>query len=544
MAAIGFLLLAIFLYSNFTEVKPKHAGSASIGIFGSPRFLNPVLNQLNDADRDLSAVIFSGLMKYDGQGNLINDLAENYSIGEFGKIYDVTIRKNIKWHDEKPLTADDVIFTLQIIQNSEYRSPLRALWQSIEIEKIDDLTIRFKLKNAYASFLNNLTFGILPKHLWESVTPAQFALHELNLKPVGSGPYKFKKLQKDKNGVVKVMEFGSFKNYFAGEPYLVSVIFKFYSSETDAINAYKKEEINVFNFVSAESLTDFSKSSDIPVIYPIILPRYFAIFFNQSQNPLLADKYIRQALAYATDKKNIIESVFNDYAREINSPLLPGMAGYSDDKIKIYEFAPEQTKNLLAKNGWEDLDNDGILEKETTKGKTKETAKLEFTLTTIDWPELTKVAQILQNQWGNAGIKLNLDIKETAKIQNEVIKPRQYQALLFGEVLGQEPDLFHFWHSSQKQESGLNIALYENPQVDKLLSGALEDLDRNDLIQKIQQAVSLITDDLPAIFLFSPDYIFAAKKEIKGIELKNTDSPSSRFSQINKWYTGTHRTWK
>lgn len=542
---IGVIVLGTWFYFNFTEIKPKHAGSINIGIFGSPRFLNPVLNQVNDTDRDLSAVIFSGLMKYDGQGNLINDAAAKYAVGEFGKIYEITLKKDIKWQDGKPLTAEDVIFTLQVIQNPDYRSPLRALWQSIEIEKINDLGVRFKLKNAYAPFLNNLTFGILPKHLWENVAPAQFALHELNLKPIGSGPYKFKKLQKDKNGAIKTLEVETFKNYFGSEPYLTNIVFKFYSSESEVLSAQKKGEINAFNFISAKNLVDLNKNSNGLTVYPIILPRYFAVFFNQSQNPLLADKTIRQALAYATDKKKIVAGVFNGFGQEIDSPVLPGMAEFSD-KIKIYNFAPEQAKNILMSGGWKDLDNDGFLEKEKPKEKSKEKEiiKLEITLTTIDWPELTQTAQILQNQWAQIGVKLNLDLKDTAKIQNEVIKPRQYQSLLFGEVLGQKPDLFHFWHSSQTRESGLNLALYENPEVDKLLSGALEDLDENSRIKKVQQAVNLITEDLPAIFLFSPDYIFLAGREIKGIELKNIDMPSSRFSQINQWYTQTHRAWK
>ncbi|TSC52836.1 MAG: Uncharacterized protein LiPW39_530 [Parcubacteria group bacterium LiPW_39] len=548
IVVVGLIILGTWFYFNYTEIKPKRAGSINIGVFSSPRFLNPVLNQINDTDRDLSTVIFSGLMKYNGQGNLINDAAAKYAIGDFGKVYEITLQKDIQWQDGKPLTADDIIFTLQVIQNPDYRSPLRALWQGIEVEKIDDLSVRFRLKNAYP-FLNNLTFGILPKHLWESVAPAQFALHELNLKPVGSGPYKFKKLQKDKNGAVKILEFEAFKNYFGGEPYLTDLVFKFYSSEAEVMNAYKKEEIDAFNFLSAKNLAELNKNNGNLNIYPITLPRYFAVFFNQSQNALLIDKTIRQALAYATDKKKIIAAVFGGYGQEIDSPLLPGMAGYSD-KIKIYDFAPEQAKSILANTGWQDLDNDGVLEKEVLKEKVrgkaqeKETIKLEVTLTTIDWPELAQTAQILQNQWAQIGVKLNLDIKNTSKIQNEVIKPRQYQALLFGEVLGQEPDLFHFWHSSQKKESGLNIALYENPEVDKLLLEILEDLNGDSRIQKIQRAVSLITDDLPAIFLFSPDYIFVAKKEIKGIELENLDAPSSRFSQINRWYAQTHRTWK
>jgi peptide/nickel transport system substrate-binding protein len=538
IALVGLGILTVKLYLNLTIIKPDQGGSINVAIVGSPHFINPVLNQVNDADRDLSAVIFSGLLKYDGQGNLINELAEKYAIGDNGKIYDITLKKDILWHDKKPLTADDVIFTVQTIQNAEYRSPIRALWQGVEVEKIDDLGIRFKLKNSYAAFLNNLTFGILPKHLWENITASQFALNELNSKPIGCGPYKFKKFQKDAEGSVKSLEVEAFKNYFADEPFISSIVFKFYASEDEVYQAYKKGEADVFSLISAKNFQDLkNKNGGNLEFCRLTLPRYFAVFFNQTQNKFLADKNVRQVLAWATNKKEIIENVFSGYGQEINSPLAPGMTGFSE-QVKIFDFDLEHAKNTLTAVGWKDIDGDGILE------TGKDNQKLEITITTIDWPELTQTAQILQKQWQQVGAKINLDIKDVSAIQNEVIKPRQYQALLFGEVLGQEPDLFSFWHSTQKKEFGLNLALYENTEVDKLLSGSREDLDKNSRAQKNQQAVNLIIEDLPAIFLFSPDYIFLAKKEIQGIDLKNIDIPSSRFSLMNQWYIKTRRAFK
>ncbi len=536
-ALAGFLILVTLLYLALTSVRPDTGGSINIGVIGSPRFLNPALNQVNDADRDLSTIIFSGLLKYDSQGNLINDLTDKYAVGDNGKTYEFTIKQNAKWHDGQPLTVDDIIFTIQTIQNSEYRSPIRALWQGIEVEKIDDYNLRFRLKNAYAMFLNNLTFGILPRHLWQDVTPSQFALNELNQKPIGSGPYRFVKFQKDSKGAIKLIELSAFSDYFGGEAFITTINFYFYSSENEAYTAYKKGEVDVFNFVSAKNFTDL-KNRDFgdANIYAVSLPRYFAVFFNQSQNKFLADKTVRQALTYATDKKEIIDSVFGGYGLAATSPLLPGMTGYSD-QVTTFDFALDHAKNLLAAAGWKDVDNDGVLE----IGKNNE--KLEISLTTIDWPELTQTAQILQSQWQKLGAKVDLDIKDTTKIQSDVIKPRQYQALLFGEVLGEEPDLFHFWHSSQKKDPGLNLSLYENSEADKLLSSVMEDLDKNSRAQKNQRIINLIINDVPAIFLFSPDYLLIAKKNIKGIELKNMDSPYSRFAELNLWYLKTHRSF-
>lgn len=538
LTLIGFGLLSIFAWRYFTIVKPDQGGSFDIALTGSPRFLNPVLAPANETDRNLDNLIFSSLMKYDGQGNLIPSAADKYAIGDNGKVYEVTLQKDILWHDGQPLTTDDIIFTIQTIQNPDYKSPLLSLWQGVEVEKVDNLTVRFRIKGAFAPFMHNLTFGILPRHLWENIPASQFALHELNLKPIGSGPYKFTKLQKDSKGAVKVITLDAFNKYFAGQTYISTLTFKFYSTESDCYAAYKKGEVKSFGFLSVKNFAELkNKPNHNLKIYSISLPRYFAVFFNQTQNKFLADKTIRQALAFATDKKTIIQEVFGGYGQEIDSPLVPGTIGYSD-QIKKYDFAPEHAKNILAAAGWKDVDNDGVLE----IGKNNE--KLEISLTTVDWPELAQTASLLQKQWTQIGVKIDLNIKETSQAQNEIIKPRQYQALLFGEVLGIEPNFYSFWHSSQKKEAGFNLSLYENPTADKLISTALEDFDNNSRSQKYQQIVNLITEDLPAIFLFSPDFLFGAKEDVKGIDIKILDNSSSLFSQATSWYINTERVLK
>ncbi len=542
----GLSVLGTKYYINHTQVVPTRGGSLTIAIIGSPRFLNPVLNQLNNPDRDLTPIFFSSLMKYDDQGNLISDLAQNYTINDDGKTYDIALRKDIKWQDGKPLTIDDVIFTLQTIQNPEYKSPLRTLWQGAEFEKIDDQTIRFNLQNPYAPFLHTLTFGILPKHLWENISPAQFPLNDLNLKPIGSGPYKFSKYLKDSNGKITRLETKASRNYFLGTPYISNVAFQFYNSEEEAITAYKNGEVNALGFVSQENKNKLQSENANLTIYSLKLPRYFAIFFNQSQNPALTDKNVRQALAYATDRNQLVKQVLGDEGETVDTPILAGMTGFSD-QTKKYIFDPEKAKSILTAAGWKkastvststpvDSANADILQKD---GKL-----LEITLTTNDWPELVQAAQLIQQQWLQIGIKVNLSVKDATAIQNEIIRPRQYQALLFGEVLGMEPDPFSFWHSSQAKDPGLNLSLYSNINADNLLMNARQDMDTNSRTQKYQQFSSLVAEDVPAIFLYSPNYLLAINKDFKGIEFKNINNISSYFNQINTWYISTARAWK
>ena len=520
---------------------PGLGGSYSEGIIGYPRYLNPVLAAANDADQDLSRVIFSGLLKLDTNGGLIPDLAESYSIGENGKVYDFFLRRDALWHDGMPVTADDVIFTIQTIQNPDYRSPLRVNWAGIDVEKLDDYTIRFHLKNAYAPFPYNATFGILPKHIWQNISAADFALNERNLKPVGSGPYVFQQLEKNKDGAITSIGLSSSKNYYFNGPFIQYLTFRFYADENKAVAALRKSEVQGLSFLSPANYADVKNNFRSGInIFELSMPRYFSLFINQSQSKALAEKNVRVALATAIDKQKLIDDVLNGFGQKIDSPFIPGMLGYSD-QVKTYNFDTERAKNLLDGSGWIDSNGDGIREK-TEKGK--EPVALEFSIVTTPWQELSQTAEFLKNTWGEIGAKITIETKETSALVQENIRPRQYQMLLFGELLNIDPDPFAFWHSSQKKDPGQNLSVYENAKVDAILQDARQDLDPASRAKKYQEFSQLIAEDLPAIFLYAPDYLYPISDSIRGADLKILVTPSDRFSQIENWYIKTTRAWK
>ena len=531
------------VYLSKTELRPKLGGQYKEGILGQPRFINPILAETNDADRDLVQIVYSSLFKYDHQGNLIPDLVRIYKISEDGLTYNISLKKNVLWHNGESLTADDVIFTIKSIQDPENKSPLKNNWQGVEIEKIDDFTFNLKLRNIYAPFLHNLTIGILPKHLWAGISAQNLPLAEYNLKPVGSGPYQFKKYEKDKNGKIELIELSLNENYyllpsqdpFQG-PFIESLVFKFYSTQTDLLNAYKTRKVDGLSFLST---TNKSKIRNSLNIHQIDLPAYYAIFFNQTENKALADKTVRQALAYATNKEEIIDQVLSKEGKVADSPLLPGWLGYSSE-TKVYDFALEHAQNILEAEEWKDTDGDGVREKEIDN----EQVKLEINLLTTDWPELSQTAELIKEQWEKIGVLVNLEIVDAIAIQQEYIRPRQYQALLFGEVLSADPDPFAFWHSSQSNDPGLNLALYKNSEVDKLLQDARQTLNQEERIQKYTEFQRILNDDLPAIFLYSSTYLYPVNKKVKGIFIEKLAQPSYRFSQIENWYIKTTRIWK
>jgi len=523
-------------YLVHTETVPGLGGALNEGIVGSPRYLNPVLSPANDADADLTRIIFSSLLKFNSDGGLIPDIAENYNVSSDGKTYDVYLKKNVFWHDGQPLTADDVVFTLKIIQDQNYRSPLRYNWSGVDVQKTDQFALRFILKNAYAPFPYNLTFGILPKHIWQNVSATDFALNERNLKPIGSGPYVFVQLEKNKDGSITSVQLQASKNYYLNGPFIANLNFRFYADEDKALAALKKAEINGLNYISAQnesSLVANPKNSDN--ILKLSLPRYFALFINQSQNKALADKNVREALARAIDKDKLINDILAGFGQKIDSPIIPGMLGYTN-QVKTYPFDPEKAKATLDSAGWKDIDNDGVREKDGVK--------LQISLVTIPWPELSKTASLLKDFWAAIGVKLDVETKETANLIEENVRPRQYQILLFGELMNVDPDPFAFWHSSQIKDPGQNLSMYENSKVDAILQNARQDLNPETRAQKYQQFSQIIAEDLPAIFLFAPDYLYPISRNINNVNPKFITSPSDRFSQIENWYITTKRAWK
>lgn len=530
-------------YYHFTKPVASEGGTMTEGVIGEPRHINPLLSQ-SDADRDLVKLIYSGLLKYNPEGKLVPDLAKSYELSGDELNYTIYLKENALWHDGTSLTADDVIFTVQIAQNADYGSLQRINWQGVDIEKVNDHTVIFKLKNKYAQFLGNLTLPILPQHLWENVKPINFALSELNLKPIGSGPYQFKKLQKDSSGRIDLYELRGNENFYDGKPLITKVQLKFYESEDGLIEAYNKSDVNNLGLISPQNIKKIKYKQRL-VIEKIKMPRYFGVFFNQNQSKILSDKNVRLALAHATDKASMVEKVLDNNGIAVNSPITGIINGAGQD-AKVYEYNKELAKELLRKAGWDKTDENGILTKTTASGKKGSPnveEKLTLKLTTSTWSELTQVADKLKEQWKEVGVDLQIETLPTSDLQ-QIIKERNYQMLLFGEILNLDPDPFSLWHSSQKRDPGLNLALYDNKDADTILEDARKTLNPDERMKKYDDFQRLVTEDIPAIFLYSPYYLYGHSKNIKGYGNNIIATPSERFAGIEKWYIDTKRIWR
>ncbi len=532
IALISALSLAWKVNKMFLVSIPTQGGSFSEGMVGLPRSVNPVL-AFTDVDKDLSTLIYSGLMKYQ-KGKLVQDLADTYTVSDDGLTYDFKIGDNIRFQDGTQLTTDDIEFTIQKIQDGDIKSPKRVDWASVIVKKISAKEIQFILKQPYAQFLANTTIGIIPKNLWKNLSADQFIFSKNNLEPIGSGPYKIASIGKDKAGNPISYTLNSFNKYNHGQSKISTIKVYFYTNEDEILNGFHSGSIENFAGISPSQAINLASTTDITIIHNP-LPRIFGIFLNQNNSPVLANKEIRQALNMTIDKEKIVKEVLYNYGVSIDSPLPIDTFSTSTVPSRMNKQA---ARDLLAKTGWT-INNSGIWEKKV--GNIKQT--LDFSIVTADSEDLKKAANLVKKDWEDLGAKVTIKVFEFGDLSQNIIKTRKYDALLFGEIISKDLDLYAFWHSSQRNAPGLNVAMYVNSKVDKLLEDARTTYDGNQRNAIYQSFEKIVKDEVPAIFLYSPDYIYVMSDKIKGYDSKSIDDHSDRYYGIEKWYITTDDIW-
>ena len=516
---------------------PARGGSIHEGVVGFPRYINPVL-AVTDSDKDITSLVYAGLLRQSPQGELMPDLAQSFSLSSDSKTYTFTLKPHLKFSDGSPLSADDVLYTIQQIQNPTIKSPRFANWNGVTIAKIDDQTITFTLIQPYSPFLENMTIGILPKHIWQNTSADSFALNSLNINPTGEGPYTIKSVKKNSNGVPDSYELKANSAYNSDKPQIETITFNFYSSEKDLETGYQNSEIDSMNSVSPNVAKSLERSGT--KIYTASLPRVFGVFFNQTDNPALSAIEVRQALDMSVNRDYIVSTVLQSYGTSLMGPVPERFIGKTPTATSTsYEALVGKANALLDKAGWV-TNADGIREKKLKNG----TTTLAFAISTSDAQELKDVADILKSEWRKIGVSIDIKVFEGGNLNQSVIRPRKYDALLFGQIVNRDLDLYAFWHSTQKTDPGLNIALYTNPKADKLLETLRTESNKEDRVTTYNQFQDILTKDVPAVFLYSPDFIYVASPDVKNIVIDNLSTPSERFNGISSWYIDTERVWK
>ncbi len=520
------------LYIAATEVVPDRGGRYTEGIVGQPQYINPILSPANMADEDLVHAVYDGLFGYDADGRITERLAEHYSLSEDGKTYTVTLRSGVKWHDGHEVTAHDVAFTANAIKEQAYRSPLRQNWLGVEVQVQDDRTIVFSLKKPYFGFLDHLTVGILPKHVWETISPDRFALADANLAPVGSGPYRFFDYQKDSSGNILSYSLRAFPEYFQGEAAITKLAFNFYPDEEGMIEAYEKKEIMGMSPLTQVKGIPFAdrKGTSVKSFH---IPRVYAVFFNPSKSVPLAYTEVRDALSKSVDRDAIVREVLGGQGIPAALPFLSFMEGRP--AIPDMPYDPDAANRLLEENGWK-LGDDGI--------RRKDGVALEFELAAPDLPELVRTTDLLRESWQRIGVRMNVRLLSLPELNQDVIRPRTYDALLYGEKTSVNPDFYSFWHSSERDEPGLNLAMFNNAEADDILFKLREESGDDPRRELLGSFLTILAEKDPAVFLYSPDVSYVMTDEVKGVDISVANNASYRLSDLRHRYIETKRILK
>lgn len=515
------------LYSITTQI-PKDGGSYTEGVVGQIAFINPVLAEEGTADRDLTSLVFANSLT----------LAESIKSSNSFKTWNLRIKDGAVWSDGTPITSDDFIYTIQTIQNPQTGSPLTQTWQSIAVTRISQREIQFQLASSYATFTNILKdLRPIPKKKFADISPANIKLSAYNLEPLGSGPFMYDSLEKRSDGFVTEYNLVRNENYktIGTLPHIENFTEEFFENETNLLQAYNTgilDGVGTYNPNIIDNLALNSTVHEVPSL------KYYSVFFNENAQRALSSPTIREVLSTTVDKAKIINTVFHGKATAITGPLpsnifpVPSTSqnGLSrelvEEKLQSDGWIRNSEKNL-----WEKQDKDGVM-------------TLSFTIKTPNNPLLTGIAEEVKKNWEEVGIQTTIETFDAQSMLNDVIKTRNYQMLLFGNILLKNPDLFHFWYSSERFYPGLNFALYQNPTVDELIK-SLKSTGEGDIrTQTLKEISRIISADNPAAFLVSPSFLYITKKNITGIRIDSISLPEDRFEYVTDWFVRTKRIFK
>ncbi len=528
---------ALYAFNQHNLVTTPGRGGALVeGIVGIPRFVNPVLANTR-ADRDVTALVYRGLMKIAPTGELVPDAAEAVTLSADGTTYTITLRRDVRFHDTTPLTARDVLFTIALLQDPELKSPYRGSWVDVTTEAISEYELTITLREPYAPFIENFTLGILPAHLWSTLPLEQIPFSQLNTEPIGAGDFQIARAIRDSSGIISSYELEPAPTALV-TPNINQVRLLFYPNEAAVITALNAGTITSTSYLEPSHLEAVQADSNT-TINTIPLPRLYTIFFNENRSPIIRDSSVRAALTAAIDRSALIEKTRSGFGVPINTPTtltLPNVESLSNrDDTSPTSTAPT---DILLAGGWKQTDG-GMWEKRIDG----ETEILSLTITTSNQEVFSALAEEVATAWRAIGVEVQIEQYEQSGLVQSVIRPRDFTVLLFGIDHNRSQDLYPFWHSSQKDDPGLNISQYTNLTVDDLLEKARLTQDQTARRALMAEASALITAEAPAIFLFQPNQLYITRETVVMSPIIDINHPADRFMNVANWYVREERLW-
>lgn len=507
---------------------PISGGSYTEALVGSFMRLNPVFDHFNQPDRDINRLLFSSLVRFDSSGLPIGDLAQSWNVSADGAVYTVNLRTDAVWHDGQPVTAQDVIYTISLLQSASplVQPSMQGFWSTVNVSAISDSLLEFSLPAAFAPFMDYLSFQILPAHLLGNLGIDELVDHPFNLSPIGSGPYRFDSLETE-NGIITGVNLVSYEYYFNGTPFIDEIRFRYYSDEKSAMDAYFEGEVDGLSEIQNEDLATVLNQTGLN-LYSSRQPKLSIVFVNlRNPNvPILQRVEFRKALMAGVNRQMMIDDVFFGQGVLAQGPIMPGNWAYYSEQT-AYRYDPDGAKQILAGMGLTLAENGRFI---------SDGALIELNLLVPDDPEHLAFAEILRQNWEKIGIGITI----TALPYDQVItnlENRDFQLTLVEIDLSEtpDPDPYQFWAESQI-ETGQNYAQWSNTTASSYLEQARQTPNVEMRTRLYRNFQVLFEEDLPSLPLFYPIYNYAVKDSIKDLSFGPLYNPADRFNNVYEWY--------
>ena len=529
IAGVGLVVLVAYVPSREEgEARPALGGTYVEAVAGSPDAVNPLYATFNEADADLSALVFAGLVRLGPQGGVQPDLAEGYRVTPDGLTYIFELRSGLFWQDGEPLTADDVVFTIGLIKDPGFDGDpsLAELFQDVAVEQPDDRTVTMTLQRPFAPFLaRGATVGILPEHLLRDVPAAELADAAFNRGPVGSGPFRLTLLSSSQ----AVLE--PYEDYHLGRPFLDRLEVRFYRDSGEVSSALLEGEVDgalLRPGVDPDQIATID--DDARLVRRSLHTTTLSLVYLNPRIGAFAEREVRQALQHGLERAKLIADVLDGQALEIDSPIIRELWA-STSTPEAYAYDADVAASLLDEAGWR-LEG-GV--------RQKDGQRLSFRLAASDDPVQSAIAQEIATQWRALGIEVTPETSGASQFVENVLLPREFDAALVSVDPGPDPDPYPLWHSSQLLGEGRNLAGFSDPGVDRLLeNGRLtsSDAERASAYASFQE---IFAREVPAVLLYTPTYEYVVRSDVQGLSPGLLYSLSARFNDVQRWFIETSR---
>lgn len=536
-------IVAVLLFSQQSQVtnnpivsQPEQGGVYTEALVGSLGRLNPLLDWNNAADRDVNRLLFNGLVRFDERGLPRADLAEAWGVAPDGTVYNFSIRSNAVWHDGAPVTSDDVIFTIEMMKSSGslYPQDIKDLWSRIEVTKLNEKNLKFTLPEPFVPFMDYLTFGVLPKHLLESVQSDQMASAEFNIDPVGTGPYKFDRLIVEQGqiaGVVLVINTA----FYGSAPFIEQVVFRYYPTSAEALDAYEQGDVLAVSRITTDGLSSALEEPNLSV-YTSPLPQMSFVFFNL-KNPevaFLQDAKVRRALMLGLNRQYLINNFMQGQAIVSNGPILPSSWAYFDGTER-FEYNPEEAISILKAQGY-------VIPAGGGEVRAKDGVPMVFTMLHPDDAQHTLIAQAIQTQWAAIGVRVDLQAVPYDQLVLDSLASRAFQSALVDLNFSRtpDPDPYPFWHQAEAT-GGQNYSQWDDRAASEYLEQARVTADYSLRTRLYRNFQVVFAKELPALPLFVPVYSYGVDVQVQGVQVAPLHDSADRLATFTQWFLLTRR---